>query len=291
MATPIQPTSLSEEFEVVGLPKTPFADAYHLFLRVPLWQSIAMIVLAYLALNGVFAVLFWLTGGLANSEGTLLEAFFFSVQTMGTIGYGSMYPTSTLANALVTGEAVIGMLVTAISTGLVFAKISQPGARIAFSDKASLGPMDGIPTLQFRIGNERGNIVMNTQLTVAFVRTETTAEGMTFYRMHELPLVRQRAPTLTRTWTVMHRITPDSPLWGATPESLIAEEAELMVTVVGTDDTTLQPVFAGARYRAQEIAFGMRPADVITELPDGRVRIDLGRFHHVTPVGEVSWQA
>jgi inward rectifier potassium channel len=287
MATPIQPTNA--DFDVVGLGRTPFADAYHAYLRAPLWLSIGMIVGAYLAMNVFFAAIFWLIGGVAESSGSFADAFDFSVQTMATIGYGVMHPVTPLANAVVTCEAIVGMLVSAISTGLVFAKISIPAARIAFSERVGIAPMDGVPTLQFRLGNQRSNMVMHTQLGLVLVRTEKTAEGMTFYRMYDLPLVRTHAPTLTRTWTAMHRITPESPLWGATPESLRQSETELQVTVVGTDDTTLLPVHAGIRYLNHEVVFGMRPADVLSELPDGRLRVDLRNFHALTPVGPVVW--
>ncbi|MCB9671149.1 MAG: ATP-sensitive inward rectifier potassium channel 10 [Alphaproteobacteria bacterium] len=288
MASPIRPTS--DEFVIVGVPRTPLADAYHLYLRAPLSLGIGMIVSAYLALNLVFAVLYWLAGGIANATGSLLEAFFFSVQTMSTIGYGSMYPTTTLAHGLVTAEAVVGLVVTAVSTGLVFVKISQPRARIAFSEKVAIGYMNGVPTLQLRVGNERANFVYEAQLRVVLVRTEPTEEGVLFYRMLDLPLVRARTATLTRTWTAMHRITPDSPLWGSTPESLEAAETELQVTVVGTDDTTLQPVHAGIRYVARDFAFDARPSDVLSELPDGRIRVDLREFHRLTPTDPIVWE-
>lgn len=289
MATQVQPSS--DEFQFVGIGRTPFADAYHAYLRAPWWLSIGAIVVAYLALNVGFGAVYWATGGVEGASGSFLDAFFFSVQTMGTIGYGTMHPVTTLANGLVTVEAVLGLLVTAISTGLVFARISQPRARIAFSERVSIAPMDGVPTLQLRVGNQRSNLVMNTHITVGLVRTEVTAEGVTFYRMYDLALVRERAATLTRTWTVLHRITPDSPLWGATAASLEACEAELQVTVMGTDDTTLQPVHAGIRYHHDDVAFGMRPADVLSELPDGRIRVDLRQFHVLVPAEDVTWEA
>jgi inward rectifier potassium channel len=288
MSTPIEPSG--DEFEIVGVPRTPFADAYHIYLRAPLWQSITMIVVAYLLINLVFAVAFWLTGGIANASGSFLDAFSFSIQTMATIGYGSMYPASPLAHAMVTAEAVVGMLVTAVSTGLMFVKISQPGARIAFSHRVAIAPMDGVPTLQLRVGNQRSNFVFEAQVRLTLIRTETTAEGITFYRIYDLPLARSRSSTLTRTWTVMHPITPDSPLWGSTPESLRDQEVELQITLVGTDDTTLQPVHAGIRYPDRDIVFGKRPADVLTELPDGRIRVDLRQFHQLADAQPVVWE-
>ncbi|MEZ4320028.1 MAG: ion channel [Myxococcota bacterium] len=288
MSSPLQPSS--DEFELEGVPRTPFADAYHIFLRAPLWLSIVMIVGFYLLVNAAFAVLFWLTGGIAHASGSFVDAFFFSVQTMGTIGYGSMYPETPLAHALVTAEAVAGLLITAISTGLVFAKISLPGARIQFSEKATISPMNGLPTLQIRVGNQRANMVVEPEIRLVLTRFERTTEGVAFYRMHDLKLERGRSPTLTRTWTVLHRITPESPLWGASQASLKESESELVATVTGTDDTTLQPVHAGIRYSDDDIVFGMRPTDVLSMLPNGRLLVDLRNFHGITPADPVVWE-
>lgn len=267
---------------VVGVKSTPFRDFYHRFLRLPWWVSLATIVAVFLGLNAAFAELYLLVGGVANARpGSFADAFFFSVQTMGTIGYGSMYPATPVANVLVVVEAVVGLLVTAVSTGLVFAKFSQSNGRIVFSRHVTIALWDGVPTLMFRVSNERGNLIVEAQVRVVLVRTERTREGMTFYRMLDLPLTRDRSPAFTRSWSVMHPIEPGGLLHGHTPESLKEIEAELMVSVVGVDDTSLQPVHARHTYADHEIVWGARPVDVLREREDGRLVLDMTRFHDV----------
>src|SRR5262249_55149008 len=154
--------------------------------------ALLTIVAVFLLLNAAFAGLYLLTGGLANARpGSFADAFYFSVQTMGTIGYGAMYPVSPAANILMVAEAVIGLLVTAVGPGLVFTKFSQSNARIVFGHHAAIAPMDGVPTLMFRIGNARGNTIVEATIRVVLIRTERTKEGMLFYRMYDLPLSRE----------------------------------------------------------------------------------------------------
>src|SRR6266568_9319957 len=134
------------EIRVVGGPAPGLRDLYHSLLRASWWSALAAIVGAYLALNTLFAAVFLATGGVANAApGSLADAFFFSVQTMGTIGYGSMYPATRLANAVVVAESVSGLLFTALATGLVFVRFSQRRARVAFSEQVAIGPIDGVP--------------------------------------------------------------------------------------------------------------------------------------------------
>jgi inward rectifier potassium channel len=270
---------------VIGARATPFRDVYHVYLRMPWWRAVVSIVMMYLLLNALFAFVFVAIGGIANAQpGSFSDAFFFSIQTMGTIGYGSMYPTTMAANCAVVAESVTGLVVTAVATGLVFAKFSQSSARIIFSDRAAIGPMNGIPTLSIRIGNERSNTVIETQIRVVMTKTERTKEGHTFYRMLDLKLVRERSPALSRSWTVLHQIDASSPLFGHTQQTIKAEEMELSVTVFGVDDTSLQPVHAQKRYFDDEVLFGMRHADVLSEDADGNLVLDLRNFHTLEPV-------
>lgn len=272
------------EFRVVGGSNAVFRDLYHGFLRKPWPYALVAIVAAFLAINAVFAVPYWLLGGIAGARpGSYLDAFFFSVQTMGTIGYGAMYPVSPLANALVVAESVTGLLATALATGLVFAKFSLSSARIVFTDEMVITPMDGVPTLMFRVGNERSSQIVEAELRVSMVRTETTREGMTFYRLYDLELTRGRSQAFSRSWTAMHKIDDKSPLHGQTPETLRACEAELFVTVMGTDDTSLQPVHARRTYAPDEIVFGARHVDILSETSDGHMLLDLRRFHDTVP--------
>jgi inward rectifier potassium channel len=274
--------SAAPEILVLGAPRTRLRDFYHLFLRVRWSVALSAIIGAYLALNLLFALAYLASSGVANTRpGSLFDAFCFSVQTMGTIGYGAMYPTNRAANLIMIAESVTSLLVTALATGLVFAKFSRSSARVAFAEHPVIGPMDGTPTLMLRIGNERGNQILEATIRVSIVRTERLKEGTTFYRMYDLRLARERSPAMSRSWTVLHPITDDSPLSAATPESLERDEVEFLATVVGVDDTSMQPVHARKRYMASDVVWGARHADILLEDDDGSLVLDLTKFHEI----------
>jgi inward rectifier potassium channel len=269
---------------VIGAPSERFRDLYHRFLRASWATALVSLVVWFLVLNAVFAAIYDVVGGLQNARpGSFSDAFFFSVQTMATIGYGGIHPVTRVANVVVVAEAVLGLLFTAVSTGLVFAKFSVSNARIVFSDKAVITPMDGVPTLMFRLGNERSNQIVEAQLRITLIRTEKTKEGVTFYRMYDLKLTRDRTQAFSRSWSALHLIDEESPLYGATPASLERAEAELLCGVVGIDDTSLQPVHARHTYEARDVIFGVRHADILSEEADGTITLDLRRFHEVVP--------
>ena len=270
---------------IIGAPAPGLRDLYHALLRVPWWAAFAVIVGTYLALNGVFAALYLWVGGVAHARpGSFADAFFFSVQTMGTIGYGTMYPATNAANTLVVAESVLSLLTTALATGLVFVRFSQTRARLMFSSKIAIGPMDGVPTLMLRVGNVRKGNIVGAEFRVTFTCTTKTAEGMTIYRLQELTLVRTRAPALSRSWTVLHRIADGSPLDGFDAAKLAALDGELSVEVVGVDETSLQPVHSRHTWFAGSVAWGARLADVLSETPEGDMILDLRNFHEVIPV-------
>ena len=272
------------EVRVTGAPPAGLRDAYHWLLTVPWWAAIALISAAYLLLNALFALGYLLTGGLANAApGSFLDAFFFSVQTMGTIGYGAIYPASRAANALMVAESVCGLVATALATGLVFVRFSLTRARVVFSERVALGPIDGVPTLMIRIGNERRGRIVDAGFRLTLARTERSAEGTRLFRSVDLELVRDHATALSRSWMVLHRLGPGSPLLGATPESLAASEAELTLAVTGTDETSLQAVHAQRTWSDRQVAFGARLADVLHDASGGNLVLDLARFHALEP--------
>lgn len=276
------------EFRVVGVPRAGLRDVYHWLLGVPWWAALGVIVGGWLLLNVLFAAAYLVTGGVANAApGSFADAFFFSVQSVGTIGYGAMYPVTRAANVLVTLEAVAGLLATALATGLVFVRFSLTRARVMFSRRIAIGPLDGVPTLMIRIGNERRGRIANASFRLTLARTERSAEGIQLYRSVDLPLVRGSATALSRSWMVLHRIEPGTPLAGDSPETLAGAEAELTLGVTGTDETSLQPIHAQRTWRDGSIVWGARLADVLSETPDGNVLLDLRRFHDLTPTAPV----
>jgi inward rectifier potassium channel len=278
-----------DDIVVVGATRHPLRDAYHLLLTASWPQCIGIIAAAFLVVNAMFATAFVATGGVAGARpGSFADAFFFSAQTLGTIGYGAMYPMSTGANMIVVVESLVGVLFAALSTGIVFARFSRSTEAMVFARRPCISPMDGKPTLMVRIGNDREGAIVEALVRISFVKTERTKEGVTIYRMRDLTLVRERTQALARTWNVMHVIEADSPLFGATPESCEQEEVELIVTVFGTDGTSLQPVHGRHRYLARDLLWGARPCDVLSDLPDGRLQLDVRRFHDVVPTDPTS---
>ncbi|HEX9399599.1 MAG TPA: ion channel [Anaeromyxobacter sp.] len=272
------------EMRVVGVPRAGLRDLYHWLLRVPWWAALAVIVCGYLLLNAAFAAAYLVTGGIANAApGSFPDAFFFSIQTMGTIGYGSMFPLTRVANALVVAESVAGLVVTALATGLVFARFSQTRARVVFSSRVAIGPLDGVPTLMIRVGNERRGRIVDATFRLTLMRTTRTQEGVAMYRVVDLPLARDRAPALSRSWTLLHPLAAGSPLAGESPESLAAADAELTLAVSGTDETSLQTVHAQHTWIHRSVVWGARLADALSETPDGNVLLDLTRFHELAP--------
>jgi inward rectifier potassium channel len=269
---------------IIGEDRQPLRDFYHGLLREPWRVTVAAISGVFLAVNAVFALGYMVVGGIAHGDpGSFLDAFFFSVQTMGTIGYGNLYPDSLASNLLVVAESITSLTLTALATGLVFAKFSRSTARLVFSKHAVISPVNGVPTLQFRIGNQRRNQIVDTRIRVVMMRTEKLAEGGTFYRMLDLKLTRDHALSLQRSWSALHPIDASSPLHGETPETAEVKEIELQVAVVGIDDITMQPVHALHRYFSHQILWGHRLADVLTEAEDGDLVLNLHNFQHTEP--------
>jgi inward rectifier potassium channel len=268
---------------VVGVPRHA-SDVYHSLVRASWRRTFVLIACIFLAVNVVFAFAYEMAGGVANARrNSFLDAFFFSVQTLSTVGYGELRPATSLANWLVVAELICGLVMLAAASGLVIAKFTRPSSRILFSKLATIAPLDGTPTLSFRVANARRNLIVSAEVNVVLIRTEHTKEGQLLYRMHDLPLVRQRVPIMTRTYLVQHRITPGSLLDGVTPETLRRDEVQLAVTISGLDGTTSQTIYAGTDYLDHEIRFGMRFADMMSELPDGRLRIDYSHFDDLVP--------
>lgn len=273
----------SYEMTVIDDRPLDLRDVSHAVLGLSWPATLGLMAGTYLALNALFALGFLLSGGVANAApGSFADAFFFSVQTMATIGYGAMYPQSTAAHVLVVVESLVGLVFTAIFTGLVFVRFARIRGRVVFGTRAAFGRLDGAPHVCVRVGNGRSNRIFDAQFRFLVVRTVRRPDEPVMYRSEELKLVRDNAPSLMRAWNLMHRIDEASPLFGATLESLRAAEAELHLAVTGTDETTLQTVHGRHVWEASAFAWGSRLADVVRETPNGIV-IDLRQFDEVTP--------
>ena len=270
----------------LGLPRFDWADPYHLLLTMPWPQFLALICIAYLFANVLFALAYVAGGDIIvhARPGSFADAFFFSTQTMATIGYGIMAPRTTYAHILTVIESLTGLLGLAIATGLMFARFSRPTARIIFSRAVVIRPFDGVPTLMFRIANQRHNRILEAQVRVNLLQDEQTVEGDTIRRFHELALVRSQTPVLALTWTVMHKIDAGSILSSATLEDLKKVEAEILVTLTGLDETFSQTVHARHSYLSHDIHWNKRFVDIIGPPVNGVRHIDYTRFHDVDPM-------
>jgi len=270
--------------DVVNAPQDLWIDLYHELLGAPWPLTLLAIVGLWLSINVAFAVLFMITGGVANARpGSFADAFFFSVQTLGTIGYGTMYPQSTAAQLGMTVETIVALVAISLATGVVFTKFSMPVARLEFARSAVVSVRDGERTLAIRIANRRGNFIVEAQVRVTLVQAETTKEGVFTYRMHELQLVRDHSAFIRRSWTILHRLDGESPLRDETEESVRAADLELQVSVYGLDGTTFQTLHSRHRYLPEDIRFGMRFADMLAPKPDGRLQLDYAKLHETEP--------
>jgi inward rectifier potassium channel len=265
----------------LGVERAWFGDLYHRTLTIGWPGFFAIGAATYIAANVVFAALYLLQpGSIAKAHsGSFSDAFFFSVQTMATIGYGVMAPATFYANLLMTFETAVGLMFVAMTTGLVFARFSRPTARVLFSNVAVVGPYNGVPTLSIRIANQRQNQMLAAEVTMTLVRDELSDEGELTRRFYDLALVRDRSPVFALTFRVMHPIDADSPLHGMNYETLAEQNAEIVVIAGGLDETMVQPVTARTSYLPHEILWAHRFVDIFGWTEDGRRAIDYRRFH------------
>jgi len=257
------------------------SDLYHRLLTASWPMLLLGIVVAFAGVNAIFALIYMLDNGVENARpGSLSDAFFFSVQTMATIGSGRMVPRSIVANALVSVEALTGLIGLALMTALVFAKFSRPTAKVRFTRFAVISRLDGEPSLTFRMANVRGNRIVDASAHVVFARQEKTAEGQEMRRFHDLKLQRYRNVIFSYSWTAIHPISEDSPLFGETAESMEKALGEIIVSVTGLDETFAQTVHARHSYKPRDIVWGARLADILERSAAGLV-IDYSRFDDI----------
>jgi inward rectifier potassium channel len=252
------------------------------------WPSFVLAVaVLYAAINVLFATLYAaVPGSVGNAQpGSIIDGFFFSMETLATVGYGQMYPATTYGHVVSVAEIMSGMAFTAIVTGLIFVRFSRPKAKILFADQIVITPYNGLPTLMLRIGNGRMSLLTNLNVRVSALLREDTSEGHSMRRVNDLVLVRSNVPMFALTMTMMHRIDENSPLYGHTAHSLLDGDVRLFVSVEAQDAAINAMVHDVRAYTAKSIRFGVKYADAVTVEADGRTLADLTRISLVEPDG------
>jgi inward rectifier potassium channel len=267
---------------ISGQDRSRWTDFYQGMLRTPWWAFILGLAAVFFVVVAVFAGLFMLNpGGISHLDArNFWDVFFFSAAVLTTSGTGEMGPTDLYSNIVITLEGFFGILNIAVATGALFARVSRPTSRMMFSRIATITMFDGKPSFMFRVANQRGNQVLEAACTLTLARQITTREGYTMRRFEELPLVRARTPLFALSWTIMHTIDENSPLYGATQDMMFEQQMEIIAVVSGTDETYSDTIYARDSYTPDEIVWNKRFVDILS-VRRGRRHVDLNHFHDV----------
>jgi inward rectifier potassium channel len=276
-------------FLVHGLPSRPWQDLYHVFMTISWPRLFASFACFFFTFNLFFAALYALQpGAIANlNPPGYWGMYFFSVETLATVGYGDMHPQTVYAHVVSSLEIFTGLMSLALITGMMFARFSRPRARILFAQYGVIRPLDGRETLMLRAANARESIIMEASAQLRFIRDEVTREGYSIRRIYDLPLRRSTQPLFLFGWNLLHVIDETSPLKGATAEVLQATQAYLLLTISGTDETTGQTLMARQEYSATALRWNHTFVDVFTMGKDGIDRFDYTKFDLVEPLDPV----
>jgi inward rectifier potassium channel len=249
-----------------------------------------LVALAYLAANIVFASLYTLLGpgSLRAAEddiglGAFGRAFFFSVHTLTTVGYGDLYPLGLAANIVASAEAAVGLMGFAVATGLLFARFSRPNAQLVFSNRMVVAPYRDGYSLQFRMANRRNNVLTDVLVDMMLMTVEQDAEGQLRRNFVELKLERRKIFFLALTWTVVHPIDESSPLRGMKKADLERLQAEVLILIRGYDDSFTQVVNTRYSYRWEEVEWSARFAPAFEVSSAGHLVLDLDRISETSP--------
>ena len=266
---------------------------YHFLLTVGWPRFLLLAAAGYVAVNALFAAAFVACGpdalqgpGVDGALGArFAQAFFFSVQTLATIGYGTVSPSGLAANSLVALESLVGLLGFAVVAGIGFARFARPTTQVVFSRMAVIAPYQGTTGWMFRIANARSGQLVEVEAKVSMSWRGPDGKR----EFDELGLERHRVAFFPLSWTIVHPIDAASPLHGWTAEQLRAADAEFLILLSGYDETSAQTVHVRSSYRGEEVVFGAKFRSILdTGASDGVVRLDIRGIHDIERVGNES---
>lgn len=277
----------SLRLEKIGVREFDLNDPYHLALAITWPQFFAGLLALYLCINFFFALLYFAApGSVANlPPGSLIDAFFYSIETLATVGYGYMAPITLYSHTVAAIEIFVGMLLTATMTGLVFVRFSRPKAKMLFAQQAAVSRKNGVCRLMIRVGNGRMNALNEAQVRVTTL-ANTLVDGQQFRSLVDLKLVRAEMPFFPLTWTVIHEVTEDSPLGylRTADEAALAEAStRLMVSMTARDPALGAQVYASHNYGPNDIALDMRYADALSARNNDHTIADMGKLSALEP--------
>ena len=271
------------EFVTEGIHREVFHDLFHHFMTIGWPRLFATFAAFFLAFDTIFGFLYYLVPGcIANvNPPGFAGVFFFSVETLATVGYGDMHPQTLYGHGVAMAEIFVGLMSLALITGLMFARFSRPRARFTFTKNIVVRPLDGRTTLMIRAANLRQNVVQDASARLYMLRDEVTQEGFRIRRVIDLPLIRAQHPMFVLGWTLTHAIDESSPLKGETAESLRKSNPTFVLSMSGSDQSTGQTLTARAEYSDRDIRWNATFRDIFAEAPDGTLHIDYTKFHEV----------
>jgi len=267
----------SYEFKKIGISSFDLRDPYRVAVGLTWPAYLSALFALYLSANVMFAVLFWLVpGSIANARPhSFADAFFFSIETLGTVGYGDMHPVSFYGHFIASTEIVCGLAFTAILTGLTFVRFSRPQAKLIFAPNPVIVMHEGRPTLMLMVGNGRPGMLTDATAKLNVLLAETTADGRSLRRAQELRVERAHIPLFALSWTLMHVLDEKSPLYGCDAARVQEAEARIFVTLEARDPMLATSVQDIRIYTPEDIRFGMRYRDPITIGHDGLPTLDV----------------
>lgn len=271
-----------------GIRRAVFQDLFHYFMTVTWPQLFGTFAAFFLAFDTLFGFAYHLVPGcIANlNPPGFAGAFFFSVETLATVGYGDMHPQTVYGHTVAMIEIFVGLMSLAVITGIIFARFSRPRARFLFSKNLVVRPLDGRRTVILRAANMRLNVVQEASASFYMTRNEVTQEGFRIRRIIDLPLLRSRQPMFNLGWTLMHVLDELSPLHHETADSLRQSEAAFVLNMSGTDDGTGQTLTARAEYSHDDIRWNSKFRDILMEDANGSLHIDYAKFDEVEPLSD-----
>lgn len=275
----------------IGMGRFSFVNLYHVLLTMTWTRFLLLVGSLYFIQNVTFACFYLSLGESALIDASVnpiynhfWRAFFFSVQTFATIGYGTIQPVGYAANFLVTIESYVSMLAQALVTGVVFARFARPTAKIVFSEKAIIAPFQDITAFMFRIVNGRSNQLIEVNAQLLFARF-VEENGRKLRRFDALALERPNVTFFSLSWTIVHPIDENSPLYGLTAEDLKNSDAEFLILLTATDETFSQTVHARSSYKPDELLWNVKFADIyVRDRQAELITIDVRKLSKVETV-------